>query len=136
MLLAEVEVAPAAFLAVVGIAAVAGTLAAVSTARGLLIPTVVAELLLGVVIGPQVLGLDVTQFMEFFASLGLGMLFFFAGYEIDIRRIAGLPLRLAAVGWLLSLTIAYGLGGLLAAAGIVLSSSSPAPRWPRPRSAR
>ena len=121
MLLAEVEVAPAAFLAVVGIAAVAGTLAAVSTARGLLIPTVVAELLLGVVIGPQVLGLDVTQFMEFFASLGLGMLFFFAGYEIDIRRIAGLPLRLAAVGWLLSLTIAYGLGGLLAAAGIVLS---------------
>lgn len=121
MLLADVEVAPEAFLAVVGIAAVAGTLAAIVTARGLLIPTVVAELVLGVVIGPEVLGLDVTEFMEFFASLGLGMLFFFAGYEIDIRRIAGLPLRLAAVGWLLSLTIAYGLGGLLAAAGIVLS---------------
>ena len=49
------------------------------------------------------------------------MLFFFAGYEIDIRRIAGLPLRLAVVGWLLSLVIAYGIGGLLAAAGIVLS---------------
>ena len=121
MLLAEFEVAPEAFLAVVGIAAVAGTLAAVATARGLLIPTVVAELVLGVVIGPEVLGIEVTEFMEFFASLGLGMLFFFAGYEIDIRRIAGLPLRLAVVGWLLSLTIAYGLGGLLAAAGIVLS---------------
>jgi Kef-type K+ transport system membrane component KefB len=49
------------------------------------------------------------------------MLFFFAGYEIDVRRIAGLPLRLAAVGWLLSLALAYGIGGILAAAGIVLS---------------
>ncbi len=84
-------------------------------------PTVVAELVLGVLIGPQVLGLEVTEFMTFFADLGLGMLFFFAGYEIDLRRIAGLPLRLAVVGWLLSLVIAYTIGGLLAAAGIVLS---------------
>ena len=59
--------------------------------------------------------------MTFFADLGLGMLFFFAGYEIDLRRIAGLPLRLAAVGWALSLVIAYAIGGILAAAGIVLS---------------
>ena len=59
-------------------------------------PTVVAELLLGVVIGPQVLGVEVTEFMTFFADLGLGMLFFFAGYEIDLRRIAGLPLRLGS----------------------------------------
>ncbi len=121
MLLAEVEVGEAAFLVVVAAAAVAGTLAALITARGLLVPTVVAELLLGVVIGPEVFGLHVTEFMTFFASLGLGMLFFFAGYEIDLHRIAGLPLRLAAVGWLISLTVAYGIGGLLAWAGIVLS---------------
>jgi Kef-type K+ transport system membrane component KefB len=117
----EVQVNPGAFLAIVGTAAVAGTLAAMLTGRGVLVPTVVAELLLGVVIGPQVLGLEVTEFMKFFAELGLGMLFFFAGYEIDLRRIAGLPMRLAIVGWLLSLTIAYAIGGLLAAAGIVLS---------------
>jgi Kef-type K+ transport system membrane component KefB len=49
------------------------------------------------------------------------MLFFFAGYEIDLRRIAGLPLRLAVVGWLLSLAIAYTVGGVLALAGIVVS---------------
>ena len=91
------------------------------TGRGLLVPTVVVELLLGVLIGPEVLGLEVSEFMRFFASLGLGMLFFFAGYEIDLRRIAGLPLRLAAVGWALSLALAYAIGGLLAAAGIVLS---------------
>jgi Kef-type K+ transport system membrane component KefB len=102
----EVQVNPGAFLAIVGTSAVAGTLAAMLTGRGLLVPTVVAELLLGVVIGPQVLGLEVTEFTKFFSELGLGMLFFFAGYEIDLGRIAGLPLRLAAVGWLLSLTIA------------------------------
>ena len=49
------------------------------------------------------------------------MLFFFAGYEIDFERIRGAPLKLAAVGWIISLAIAYAVGGLLAAAGIVLS---------------
>jgi Kef-type K+ transport system membrane component KefB len=119
--LAAVQVEPAEFLAVVGTAAVAGTIAAVVTGRGLLLPAVVVELLFGVIIGPQVLGLEVSEFIEFFAGLGLGMLFFFAGYEIDLRRIAGLPLRLGAIGWALSLALAYAIGGLLAAAGIVLS---------------
>ena len=78
------------FLAIVATAAVAGTLAAVAGGRGLFIPVVVLELVLGVVIGPQVLGLaQVNEFTEFFSDLGLGMLFFFAGYEIDIARIRG-----------------------------------------------
>ncbi len=49
------------------------------------------------------------------------MLFFFAGYEIDIARIRGEPLRLALYGWAMSLAIAYALGGALAAAGVVVS---------------
>jgi len=110
-----------AFLAVVTVGAVAGTLAAVLGARGLLVPAVVIELLLGVVIGPQVLGLEVSEFLQFFSDLGLGMLFFFAGYEIDLRRIAGEPLRLAGVGWAMSLALAYSIGGVLAATGVVLS---------------
>src|SRR4051795_11816056 len=112
---------PDSFLAVVATAAVAGTLATMITARGVLLPTVVAELVLGVIIGPQVLGIEVTEFMRFFAGLGLGMLFFFAGYEIDLHRIAGLPLRLGVVGWAMSLAIAYTIGGVLAWAGIVLA---------------
>ena len=32
-------------------------------------------------------------------NLGLGMLFFFAGYEIDFQRIRGRPLTLGAWGW-------------------------------------
>ena len=61
------------------------------------------------------------EFLEFFSSLGLGMLFFFAGYEIDFERIRGSPLKLAAIGWLISLALAYSLGGLLALSGLVLS---------------
>ena len=121
MLLADAQIHPDTILAVVAVGAVAGTASALLGARGVLIPTVVAELLLGVLIGPQALGLEVTPFMEFLSSLGLGMLFFFAGYEIDLRRIAGLPLRLALVGWVMSLALAYAVGGLLAWAGVVLS---------------
>jgi Kef-type K+ transport system membrane component KefB len=120
-LLAAIHVEPSEFLAVVGTSAVAGTLSAVVTGRGLLLPAVVVELLFGVAIGPQMLGLDVSEFIQFFADLGLGMLFFFAGYEIDLQRIAGRPLRLAALGWAISLALAYSIGGVLAAAGIVLS---------------
>ena len=110
------------FLAIVATAAIAGTLSAVAGARGVFVPVVVVELALGVVIGPQLLDLaHVNSFTEFFADLGLGMLFFFAGYEIDIERIRGEPLRLALVGWALSLVIAYSLGGILAAFGVVLS---------------
>ena len=38
----------------------------------------------------------VDKFTEFFSNLGLGMLFFFAGYEIDLARIRGEPLRLGS----------------------------------------
>jgi Kef-type K+ transport system membrane component KefB len=85
-------------------------------------PVVVVELILGIVIGPEVLGIaESDSFIEFFSNLGLGMLFFFAGYEIDFERIRGRPLRLGGIGWILSLALAYGIGGLLAAAGVVLS---------------
>jgi Kef-type K+ transport system membrane component KefB len=121
VIVAAIDVQPDTFLAIMGASAVAGTLSALVTGRGLLVPTVVLELLLGVLLGPQVLGMQPTDFIGFFADLGLGMLFFFAGYEIDLHRIAGRPLRLAAIGWLISLAIAYTVGGMLAAAGIVLS---------------
>ena len=85
-------------------------------------PVVVLEIVFGIIVGPQVLGLaDVDSFVRFFSNLGLGMLFFFAGYEIDFDRIRGKALTLAVWGWALSIALAYGIGGALAAAGIVLS---------------
>ena len=109
------------FLTVVVVAAVAAFAAGLIGPR-LAVPVVVLEIVLGIVVGPELLGLAQSdEFLEFFASLGLGMLFFFAGYEIDFERIRGSPLKLAALGWLISLALAYSLGGLLALAGVVLS---------------
>src|SRR4051794_9539810 len=110
------------FLAIVVTSAMAATIAAVAGGRNLFVPVVVVELALGVLVGPQVLDLArVDGFTEFFADLGLGMLFFFAGYEIDLARIRGRPLRLGLYGWAMSLAIAYAIGGALAAAGVVVS---------------
>ncbi len=120
-MLPAVTVAPGTFLAIVACSAIAATVAAAASARGLPLPVVVVELLLGIAIGPQGLGLHLSQFISFFSALGLGLLFFFAGYEIDLQRIAGRPLRLGAAGWGLSLVLAYGFAGVLTAAGIVES---------------
>jgi Kef-type K+ transport system membrane component KefB len=109
------------FLAVVSAAAIAALVGGLA-GRRVLVPVVAVEIVLGILIGPEVLGLaKPDEFLDFFASLGLGMLFFFAGYEIDFERIRGSPLRLAALGWVLSLALAYALGGLFALAGVVLS---------------
>ena len=72
---AAVHVAPGTFFAIIAVSAIAGTLSAVAAERHLVLPAVVLELLLGVLIGPQVLGLQVTSFISFISSLGLGLLF-------------------------------------------------------------
>jgi Kef-type K+ transport system membrane component KefB len=109
------------FLIIVLAATVAGVLVS-SLPRRMAPPVVVVELLLGILVGPEVLDIaHVDDFVQFFSNLGLGMLFFFAGYEIDLERVRGLPLRLGALGWALSLALAYGIGGVLAALGVVLS---------------
>jgi Kef-type K+ transport system membrane component KefB len=116
-----IDVDTGSFLLMVLAAAVASIAVAVLPRR-LAPPVVVVELLLGILIGPQGLGIaDVDDFIQFFSNLGLGMLFFFAGYEIDFDRIRGRPLTLGLWGWAMSLVLAYGLGGILAAAGVVLS---------------
>ena len=109
------------FLVIVTVAALAAFLAALVSSR-LTVPAVVIEIVAGIIVGPELLGLATAdEFVEFFSNLGLGMLFFFAGYEIDFERIRGLPLRLAGLGWVLSLALAYGLGGVLELSGLVLS---------------
>lgn len=109
------------FLVIVLVAAIAAAIVGLGGTR-VILPVVVLELVLGIVVGPDVLGLaDSDDFIDFFSSLGLGMLFFFAGYEIDFDRIRGAPLKLAAIGWLISLVLAYTISGVLALAGIVLS---------------
>ncbi len=116
-----IDVDTDSFFVIVLIAAIAAVTVAV-VPRRFAPPVVVVELMMGIVVGPEVLDLARTSdFIDFFSNLGLGMLFFFAGYEIDFERIRGRPLKLGAIGWLLSIALAYGIGGALAAAGIVVS---------------
>jgi Kef-type K+ transport system membrane component KefB len=109
------------FFVIVVVAAVAAITVAVVPPR-FAPPVVVVELFIGILVGPEVFDLAKTdEFIDFFSNLGLGMLFFFAGYEIDFERIKGKPLKLGAWGWLLSVALAYGIGGILAAAGVIVS---------------
>ena len=118
---AAIQVDTGSFFAIVTVAAIAAITVAIVPKR-FAPPVVVIELVLGILIGPEVLGLAHSDdFVEFFSNLGLGMLFFFAGYEIDFDRIKGKPMQLGLFGWLLSVVLAYGLGGILAAAGVVVS---------------
>jgi len=116
-----IDVDTGSFFAIVLVAAIAAITVAVLP-RGMAPPVVVLELVMGIVIGPEVLDFaHSSEFIDFFSNLGLGLLFYFAGYEIDFERIRGTPMKLGALGWALSVGLAYGIGGVLAAAGIVVS---------------
>jgi Kef-type K+ transport system membrane component KefB len=87
------------------------------------LPIVVAEIALGILIGPQGLGLaKLDPLIDFLGQFGLGFLFFLAGLEIDFARIRGRPAALAAMGWLISIAAAFLIAGLLQAIGFVLST--------------
>jgi Kef-type K+ transport system membrane component KefB len=112
------------FLVILLVAAAAPILAAWGTKLmpRVIIPIAVVELVLGAAVGPHALGwahLDST--LDLLDTLGLGFLFFFAGYEIDFEAIRGAPVLLGLAGWAMSVLIAYTFAGLLAAAGVVIS---------------
>ena len=70
------------------------------------VPTVVLEILGGILIGPAVFGLAHDNvIVEAFSQLGLTVLMFLAGYEIQMSRVAGSPLRSACAGWVGSLVL-------------------------------
>jgi Kef-type K+ transport system membrane component KefB len=105
-------------LVLIAIVAAISPVLAECTGR-LAIPGVVFEILLGIVVGPAVLGLahpgSVITALE---SMGLSCLMFLAGFEIDLPLVRGRPLRLAATGWVISLALA-----LLAGVGLTLAGS-------------
>jgi len=97
--------------------------AAVPLLVGLLrikIAEVVLLLACGIVFGPEVLGwIDVDESVELLNELGLGLLFFLAGYELEQRAIRGLSGRLAVSGWFVSLVLAFALVAALWQLGVV-----------------
>jgi Kef-type K+ transport system membrane component KefB len=90
-------------------------------APSLRLPSVVVEIVAGIVIGPAVLGIaGVDEPLRILALIGLAFLLFLAGLEIDLGRLLhGGALRNSVVGFALSLAIAFVVALGLAAAGLI-----------------
>ena len=89
-------------------------------APSLRLPSVVVEIVVGIVIGPAVLGLvEVDLPLQVLALIGLAFLLFLAGLEIDLERLRGPRLRGAAGGFALSVTLALIVAFALWAAGAI-----------------
>jgi Kef-type K+ transport system membrane component KefB len=86
---------------------------------GLRVPQVVLLLAGGILIGPQSLGLGTAGDVQVLADVGLGFVFLLAGYEVDLRLFGRDAGRRAIGGWFVSLVLALGVVGGLAAAGLV-----------------
>ena len=85
-------------------------------------PVVGLELVLGVLIGPSVMGLVTNDnTIKFLAEFGLVFLFFQAGLESKRDEIGRAELRLGAFAWLASFALAVGFVGLLYLFGMVRS---------------
>jgi Kef-type K+ transport system membrane component KefB len=87
---------------------------------GLRLPSVVVEIVAGIVVGPSVLGLvEVNEAIEVIALIGLAFVLFLAGLELEFDRLRGQVLRLTALGFALSFGLAVLVGLGLSAAGLV-----------------
>jgi Kef-type K+ transport system membrane component KefB len=76
-------------------------------APGLRLPSVVVELVAGIVIGPSVLGwVELDEPIRVLSLLGLAFLLFLAGLEIEFERLRGRRLELVGISFLASLGIA------------------------------
>jgi Kef-type K+ transport system membrane component KefB len=109
-------------LVLIGLVAVASPVLSELTGK-LAIPDVVIEIVLGIVIGPAVLAIaHPDSVVTAFADMGLSYLMFLAGFELDLARIRGRSLDLAAVGWAISLGIALLIALVLVTIGTVLDA--------------
>jgi Kef-type K+ transport system membrane component KefB len=87
------------------------------------VPAVVLEIVAGIVVGPHGLGLvKVDVPLQIVSLLGLGFLLFLAGLEIDVHRLRGQVLRVAVLGYLVTLVLGGAAGLGFSATGWVQSA--------------
>jgi len=84
------------------------------------VPAVVIEIVIGMLIGPDVLGwVKADDTVKVVATIGLSVLLYLAGNEIDIRSLRGPIGRQALIGFGGTLILAYTAGTLLDVTGVV-----------------
>jgi Kef-type K+ transport system membrane component KefB len=82
------------------------------------LPSVVVEIVAGILAGPAVLDIvKVDEAIEVIALIGLAFVLFLAGLEIELDRLRGQVLRLSALGFALSFGVAVVVGFALKATG-------------------
>jgi Kef-type K+ transport system membrane component KefB len=85
----------------------------------IVLPTVVIEIVLGILIGPEGLGwADIDDYIDFLANLGLVFLFFFAGLELVEHRVARSSIVRGTAGWGISIALGILVGYVLHGAGL------------------
>jgi Kef-type K+ transport system membrane component KefB len=85
----------------------------------IVLPTVVLEIVLGILIGPEVLDwAQVDSYVTFLSDIGLSLLFFFAGLEVIEKQVPRRALKLGSLGWAISLVIGLVVGVVLEQAGV------------------
>src|SRR5215471_2429291 len=83
----------------------------VGFAPRLRVPAVVLEIVGGIIIGPSGFGwVRVDLPVQILALFGLAFLLFLAGLEVDVHRLRGRVLRLALLGYLVTLVLGVGAG--------------------------
>jgi Kef-type K+ transport system membrane component KefB len=81
------------------------------------VPGAVLEVIAGIVVGPSVLNwVRIDAPVEVLSTLGLGMLLFLAGLELDVEGLRGPLGRLAGLGFAVSAALGLGAGFLFGAA--------------------
>jgi len=85
----------------------------------LVLPTVVVELVLGILLGPEVLGwAKAGSYIEFLSQFGLALLFFFAGLEVVEEHVPRRAIVRGTHGWAISLGAGIAVGYLLHGLGL------------------
>src|SRR4051794_5332385 len=91
--------------------------------RAVRVPVAVIEIILGIVIGPDVLGwAEVDEPVQVLALLGLAFVLFLAGFELDLHQLRGRVLRAAGLGYLCVLGAGLVFGFVLDRFGLVDSA--------------
>jgi Kef-type K+ transport system membrane component KefB len=109
-----------------GLAIVAAAALAAPLVLGLFprirLPSIVLEIVIGIVIGPQVLGwVSLDTPIQVMSLLGLAFLLLLAGLEVEYERFRGRVLRLTVLGYAISFGLALLIGLGLHASGLVKS---------------
>jgi len=84
------------------------------------VPSAVLEIVAGILVGPAFLGwVDVDVVLRVLSLIGLAFLLFLAGLEIDLGRLRGPLLRLALLGYGVTIALGLAIGAALSGVGWV-----------------